>query len=242
MLATNKIHYGNCLDLLEQIDDKSIDMILCDLPYGTTACPWDVVIPLEPLWAHYRRVIKKDAAIVLTAAQPFTSVLVASNLKHFKQELIWSKGKGSNPLLAKKRIMQAHENILVFCYGKLPYYPQLTPGKPYKAPRTGGNRTNSIVGAKKDADGFKQQDNTGFRYPLSVLEYSIHCGSKLHPTQKPVELFEYLIRTYTKENELVLDTCVGSGTTAIAAKNTGRSFIAMENNQKYFEIATARLT
>ena len=241
MLETNKLHEGDCLELMEKIDDKSIDMILCDLPYGTTACKWDVIIPFDLLWKQYKRIIKQNGAIVLTASQPFTSTLVMSNIKAFKQGLVWDKQKGSNPLLASKRIMQSHEDILVFCYGSLPYYPQFRQGKPYKAPSTGGNRTNSIVASKGDSEGFKQKDNEGIRYPLSVLPFSIHCGSKLHSTQKPVELFEYLIKTYTKEGELVLDNCAGSGTTGIAALNTNRQFILMEKEKKYVEVIEKRL-
>lgn len=240
-LEKNNVYLGDCIDLMKNLQSGSIDMILTDLPYGTTACAWDVVIPFEELWKEYRRVAKPNAAIVLTAAQPFAAALINSNLKYFKQELIWSKGKGSNPLLAKKRIMQAHENILVFCYGKLPYNPQMVQGKAYKAPRTGGNRTNSITGTKADKDGFVQQDNTGFRYPLSVLEYSIHCGSKLHPSQKPVELFEYLIRTYSQLGDTVLDSSAGSGTTAVAAQNTGRNYIIMEKDPHYFQICQTRI-
>lgn len=240
-LAPNDVYLGDCLELMKQLDDQSIDMILCDLPYGTTACAWDVIIPFDDLWKQYRRITKPNAAIVLTAAQPFTSALVSSNIKNFKQELIWSKGKGSNPLLAKKRIMQAHENVLVFCYGKLPYNPQMLPGKPYKAPRTGGNRTNSITGTKADKVGFKQEDNSGFRYPLSVMEYSIHCGSKLHPSQKPIDLFEYLIKTYTNPGDLVLDNTAGSGTTGVAATNTNRNFILMEKDPTYWQVCRDRL-
>jgi site-specific DNA-methyltransferase (adenine-specific) len=240
-LPINQVYLGDCLELMNKLDDNSVDMILCDLPYGTTACAWDVIIPFEEMWKQYRRVTKPNAAIVLTAAQPFTSALVASNIKFFKQELIWSKGKGSYPLIAKKRIMQAHENILVFCYGRLPYNPQMMPGKPYKAPRTGGNRTNSITGTKADKAGFKQEDNTGFRYPLSVLDYSIHCGSKLHPSQKPTELFEYLIKTYSNPGDVILDNTAGSGTTGVAAVNTGRNFILMEKEEKYWQVCKDRI-
>jgi len=236
-----KLMLGNCLERMNEIPYRSVDMVLVDPPYGKTACKWDSVIPLEPMWKQLKRVTKPNAAIVSTASQPFTSVLVMSNLKAFKQSLVWDKGKGSNPLLAKKRIMQSHEDILVFCYGRLPYNPQMRKGKPYKAPRTGGNRTNRIVGATADAQGFKQQDNSGFRYPLSVLSYSIHCGSKLHPSQKPVGLMEYLLKTYTNPHNTVLDFAMGSGTTGVAAKKLDRNFIGIELDPEYFKVAKKQI-
>ena len=236
---TNNIQLYNadCLDILPQL--TGIDMILCDPPYGITNCNWDTVIPFAPMWQNIKAITNKNAAIVFTASQPFTSNLIMSNIKHFKQEVIWNKKKGSNPLLAKKRIMQAHENIIIFCYGSLPYNPQMRPGKPYKAPRTGGNRTNKITGGK-DKKGFKQKDNDGFRYPISVLEYSIHYGSKKHPSQKPLVLMEYLIKTYTNEGDTVLDFAMGSGTTGVAAINTNRKFIGIEIDKKYFDISVER--
>lgn len=239
MKAINLYNY-DCLDLLDSIGDDVFDLVLADPPYAKTSCGWDTIIPFEPLWQQLKRVTKKDGAIIMTAAQPFTSQLIMSNLKHFKQELIWVKNKGSNPLLAKKRIMQAHENIVVFCYGSLPYYPQMREGEPYKAPRTGGNRTNSIVGMSEDKDGFRQQDNPGFRYPLSWLEFNMHCGSKLHPTEKPVALMEYLIHTYSQEGDLVLDFAMGSGTTGVACINTNRSFVGIDNNKEIFDKAVKR--
>lgn len=235
------LHHGNCLDVMKTLDPGSVDMVLADPPYGTTACKWDSVLPFDKMWAGIKHVAKRNAAIVMTASQPFTSALVMSNVKSFKQSLVWDKGKGSNPMLAKKRIMQAHEDAIVFCAGTLPYNAQMTEGTPYKAPRTGGNRTNRITGKNKDAQGFQQLDNTGFRYPLSILRYSIHCGSKLHPTQKPVALMEYLIRTYTNEGDTVLDFTMGSGTTGVACLNTGRNFIGIELDPGYFEIAKRRI-
>lgn len=236
-----ELHLGNCLDIMPTLPAGSVDMVLADPPYGTTACKWDSVLPFEPMWAGIRRVAKTQAAIVITSSQPFTSALVMSNPKMFKQALVWDKGKGSNPLLAKKRIMQAHEDICVFCKGGLPYYPQMSDGSPYKAPRTGGNRTNRITGTTKDAKGFRQADNSGFRYPMSVLRYAIHCGSKLHPTQKSVALMEYLVRTYTNEGDTVLDFTMGSGTTGVACMNAGRNFIGIELDPGYFEIAKRRV-
>jgi site-specific DNA-methyltransferase (adenine-specific) len=229
---------------MPKLDRQSIDMILVDPPYGKTNCGWDSVFSLprlEEMWNCIDNIIKPNAAIVIFGSQPFTTTLISSYKTIFKQALVWNKGKGSNPLLARKRIMQSHEDIIVFCNGKLPYNPQMRKGKPYKAPRTGGNRTNSITGSK-DREGFRQKDNSGYRYPLSVLDFSIHCGSKLHPTQKSVELMEYLIKTYTDEGMTVLDFAMGSGTTGVACKNTNRKFIGIELEKKYFEIAKDRIS
>ena len=232
---------GDCLEKMKDIPDKSIDMILCDLPYGTTACKWDIVIPFEPLWEQYNRIIKSGGVFCLFGAEPFSSLLRISNLKMYRYDLVWNKQKGSNPLLAKKRPMSSHENISVF-YDKFgTYNPQYTVGTPYKAPRTGGTHTNSIVGNNKEQGEFRQKDNDGFRYPLSILEYSIHCGSKLHPTQKPLSLCEYLIKTYTNEDDTVLDNCMGSGTTGVACKNLSRNFIGIELDPEYFKIAEKRI-
>jgi site-specific DNA-methyltransferase (adenine-specific) len=241
LVEPNNLYNADCLDVMPFMSGGSVDLILCDLPYGKTAMDWDFPIPFDPLFKEYRRILKSDGLIILTATQPFTSILVMSNLQMFKQELIWYKAKGSDPYLAKRRIMSAHESILIFGQGKTTYNPQMRKGDPYKAPRTGGNRTNQITGAKGDSPGFVQQDNPGFRYPLSVLEFPIHCGSKLHPSQKPLALFEYLIRTYSRENELVFDSCIGSGTTAIAAINSNRRWIGIEKDSEYYSIATERI-
>lgn len=239
-MLTNHIRQGDCLELMKDIKDQSIDMILCDLPYGTTACKWDVVIPFEPLWEQYKRIIKKNGAIVLFGSQPFTSALVMSNPKMFKYEWVWDKGRGSNPLLSKKQPMKSHENVLVFSQSQTIYNPQMTEGKPYQIPKTGGNRTNRITNAK-DNENFSQKTDPTKRFPLTIQKHSIHCGSKLHPTQKPVTLLEYLIKTYTNEGELVLDNCIGSGSTAIACINTKRKWIGMEKEEKYVEIAKERI-
>lgn len=226
---------------MPRIPSHSIDMILCDLPYGTTACPWDSVIPFDALWEQYDRLIKPKGAIALFGQEPFSSYLRLSNIKNYKYDWIWDKGKGSNPLLAKKRPMGSFEKISVFNAGI--YYPQMRVGKPYKAPRTGGNHSNRIIGNEKGSQGtFRQKDNPeGLYYPLSILPFSIHCGSKLHPTQKPVELLEYLIKTYTLEGETVLDNTMGSGSTGVACIHTNRNFIGHELDRKYFDIAKNRL-
>jgi site-specific DNA-methyltransferase (adenine-specific) len=224
---------------MKKIPDKSIDMILCDLPYGTTKCAWDIIIPFDLLWEQYKRIIKDKGCIALFGQEPFSSYLRLSNIDWYKYDWIWDKGKGSNPLLAKKRPMASFEKISIFNAGI--YYPQMRVGKPYKAPRTGGAHTNSIIGNNKEQGDFRQKDNPGLYYPLSILPFSIHCGSKLHPTQKPVALLEYLIKTYTLEHELILDNTMGSGSTGVACINTNRDFIGIENDEKYFSIAQMRL-
>jgi len=237
LLEVNKIYNMDCLEGMKYIDDKSIDMILCDLPYGTTKCKWDIVIPFEPLWEQYERIIKDNGAIVLFGSQPFTSALVMSNLKLFKYEWIWQKTLATNFMLVKKQPAKKHENILVF-YKKQPTYnPQMEIGKPYKdKPR---KRT---VGIHGNAETIKKAiNNEGTRYPSSVQLFSNGNNGNVHPTQKPVELCEYLIKTYTNENELVLDNCIGSGTTAIACINTNRNFIGFELDKEYYEIAKNRI-
>jgi len=237
LLEINKIYNMDCLEGMKYIDDKSIDMILCDLPYGTTKCKWDIVIPFEPLWEQYERIIKDNGAIVLFGSQPFTSALVMSNLKLFKYEWIWQKTLATNFMLVKKQPAKKHENILVF-YKKQPTYnPQMEIGKPYKdKPR---KRT---VGIHGNAETIKKAiNNEGTRYPSSVQLFSNGNNGNVHPTQKPVELCEYVIKTYTNENELVLDNCIGSGTTAIACINTNRNFIGFELDKEYYEIAKNRI-
>lgn len=237
MLETNKIYSGNCLEVMKDIDDKSIDMILCDLPYGTTACKWDTVIPFEPLWEQYKRVIKDNGAIVLTASQPFSSALVMSNPKWFKYEWIWEKSKASGYLNSKLMPLVSHENILVFGKGKVKYNPQMVSGKPYN--KGFGHRPTEVYG-KQTATLVK--NDTGNRFPRTVQYFvTAEREGKLHPTQKPIALFEYLVNTYTDENDVVLDNCAGSGTTGVACKNTNRNFILIEQEEKYCEISRKRL-
>jgi len=240
MLKLNKIYCMDALELLSKIDDKSVDMILCDLPYGTTACSWDVIIPFEPLWKQYKRIIKDNGAIVLTASQPFTSALVMSNIKMFKYELIWEKPSPSSPLLAKKMPMKFHENILIFYKGLPIYNPQMIQ-KLWK-----DNRTNKLKTTYSNPEflGGKVRLHSVYgkgqeRYASSVLPFSRPRGE--HPTQKPLTLFEWLIKTYTNEGDLVVDNCVGSGTTAVACKNTNRNFICGDNCQEYVNIANKRI-
>ncbi len=313
-----KIVQDDCLVFMKTLADKSIDMILCDLPYGTTACKWDTIIPFEPLWEQYKRIIKDNGAIVLTASQPFTSALVMSNPDMFKYEWIWDKSNGSNPLLANINPMKVHENILVFqrdkqdmdtyqelrmyakklreyikysrakmiiaigngssqhflepdgpqwelcteetyklitdyfnlknwegfiVYDKLKslylspiYNPQKVIGKPYSS--IAGKRTDKGMPHLKALENQKTV-NEGDRFPRSVLK--INSDKGLHPTQKPVALFEYLIKTYTSVGDTILDNCIGSGTTAVAAINTGRNFIGIEMDAGYCDIANKRI-
>lgn len=256
MLELNKIHHGDCLDLMRDIPDKSIDMILCDLPYGTTACKWDTIIPFDALWEQYDRIIKDKGAIVLTATQPFTSALIMSNPKMFKEELVWEKHRPSNPGNARIRHMKYHESVLVFSKsGRYTYVPQMIK-----------RQSDRIRQAHKSDYHFKrtvredgQEVSFGTNYDrLSARKYSAdvklpstiiripHIANNAnektkHPTQKPVALFEYLIKTYTNEGETILDNCIGSGTTAVAAINTVRNFIGIEKEPEYVEIARRRV-
>lgn len=235
-----EVTHGDCLEEMPKIADKSIDMILCDLPYGTTACRWDTIIPFEPLWEQYKRIIKDNGAIVLTASQPFTSALVMSNIKMFKYEWIWEKDGGSNFATTKYQPMKEHENILVFSNGTTKYNQQ-------KQERIGsrkGKKTKTIDGGREDSvygtqEGGKELEVAELRTPRSIQRFTRERG--LHPTQKPVALFEYLIKTYTNEGDLVLDNCAGSGTTGVACKKLNRNFILIEKEKEYCEIARKRL-
>lgn len=244
MLEINKLYQGNCLELMHDIDDKSIDMILCDLPYGTTACKWDSVIPFEPLWAHYKRIIKDNGAIVLTASQPFTSALVMSNIKMFKYEWIWEKSIAFGFVHAKNQPMKKHENILVFSPAPMGHISLLGARRmsynPIGVIESGLKIVSSkpkTLGARPNQDGKSYMSMTGF--PTTIQKFVNDKGH--HPTQKPVALFEYLIKTYTNEGELVLDNCAGSGTTAIACLGTNRNYILMEQEQNYCDIANKRI-
>jgi site-specific DNA-methyltransferase (adenine-specific) len=239
-IELNKIYCADCLEVMKGIPDKSIDMILCDLPYGTTACKWDTVIPFEPLWEQYKRIIKDNGAIVLFGSQPFTSALVMSNPDWFKYELMWEKEKPSNFMLLKKQFGKVHENILVFCKTSTKYNPIKILANPDKIDKR--KRFNDVIkkeGVTPELKLYRPVDN-GLRYPTSVLYFN-RDENALHPTQKPVALFEYLIKTYTNEGDLVLDNCAGSGTTGVACKNLNRNFILIEKEQKYVDIANKRL-
>lgn len=236
----NEIVHGDCLEVMQNIPDGSIDMIMADLPYNTTRNHWDSLIDLEKLWEQYERVIKGNGAIVLTAQTPFDKVLGASNLKLLKYEWIWEKTSATGHLNAKKMPMKAHENILVF-YKKLPTYnPIKTQGHVRKVSKA-EHKVNSKMSTNYNPTGLTTYDSTE-RYPRSVLKFpNDKQKTALHPTQKPVALMEYLIKTYTNPGELVLDNVAGSGSTAIAAMNTGRNFIAIEKEEVYFQQAQKRI-
>ena len=233
---------GDCLEVMKYIPDASIDMILCDLPYGTTACKWDTIISFDKLWEQYKRIIKDNGAIVLTASQPFTSALVMSNPKMFKYEWIWHKNMGGNFMAATKQPMKQHESVLIF-YKKFGTYNFIKENRMQSgldrvrssAVKGGGAKDESVYG-KRDKTIKKYDDK---RFPQSVQFFNVERG--LHPTQKPLELIKYLIKTYTNENDLILDNCMGSGTTCLAAKELNRKFIGIEKEQKYYDIAMSRV-
>lgn len=238
MLELNHLYNQDCLEGMKYIDDKSIDMILCDLPYGTTACKWDTIIPFDKLWNQYNRVIKDNGAILLFAQTPFDKVLGCSNIKNLRYEWIWEKEQGTGNLNANKMPLKKTENILVF-YKKLPTYnPQMTEGSAYTIKRNYND--NEIFGKTGTKDGYVTK-NTGMRYPTNLIKFNRELQNRFHPTQKPVALCEYLIKTYTNECELVLDNCMGSGTTAIACINTNRNYIGFEIDKDYYNGATERL-
>lgn len=237
-----KLLCGDCLELLPTIEAGSVDLILADPPYGTTACKWDAVLPFGPMWAQVRRVLKPKGAAVFTASQPFTSALVMSKPRFFSQALMWRKNKASGHLNANRRHLTAHEDVLVFCYGQPTYNPQRTTGH---KPRTGWKRgaDTEVYGAQRPTE-YAGTDNT--RCPVSVLDFDVvnndgTNGGRLHPTQKPVDLMEYLIRTYSNEGDTVLDFTMGSGTTGVAAVNVGRDFIGIERDPEYFAVAEKRI-
>jgi len=238
----NSVVQGDCLEVMKDIPDKSIDMILCDLPYGTTACKWDTIIPFEPLWEQYKRIIKDNGAIVLTASQPFTSALVMSNVKMFKYCWYWEKERLTNIAQVKKRAGKTIEECAVFYKNQPIYNPQMTV---YIGKKRTNKVKNGVMGKLTDTNTKKviEYIDTGFRYPTQVLKIQRDIlKSNLHPTQKPVALFEYIIKTYSNEGDLVLDNCAGSGTTGIAARNLKRNFILIEKEQEYIDIINKRLT
>ena len=239
----HKLILGDCLEQMKNIPDHSVDLVLSDIPYGVTACKWDTIITFNELWEQYHRITKINAAIVLTASQPFSSMLVSSNIKNFLHSWIWNKCFAANFAQAKRQPLRIHEEVLVFGTKRtVKYYPQMTQrDKPIKI---GGNkRTGSFY---KQDKGLERDDYIGKvyaeKYPTSIITFSNRCEPRrgIHPTQKPVALMEYLIRTYSKEGDLVLDSCMGSGTTGIAAANTGRNFIGIELDDNYYSVALFR--
>ena len=235
--------HGDCLEVMKDIDDKSIDAIITDPPYGTTSCKWDSVIPFEPMWEQLNRIIKPNGAIVLFGSQPFTSALVMSNPKMFKYEWVWETHKGKNPMLAKIQPMKIHENILVFGDGKINYRPQMSEGESYKKRGEHNKLKEHNIFAGGKSIGYAKDFDSSKRYPISKLYFANHNQKEnsFHPTQKPVALLEYLIKTYTLENETILDFTMGSGSTVVACINTGRNFIGIEKDETYFKIAQKRI-
>jgi site-specific DNA-methyltransferase (adenine-specific) len=256
LLDKNLIYHGDCLEVMQRIDNKSIDMILCDLPYGTTACKWDTIIPFEPLWEQYERIIKDSGAIALFGIEPFSSKLRLSNEKLYRHEWYWNKINAANFVQAKNHPLKVIENILIFSKNKINYYPQMIQNseewtKTLRAKHK-NKKESSLTQTVEDkyfvmASGkFKSDTDESLAYPknlITISKFSNECNSKhrLHPTQKPIELCEYLIKTYTHENELVLDNCIGSGSTALAALKCNRDFIGIEKEEKYCQIANQRI-
>jgi DNA modification methylase len=239
MLEHNQIYLGDCLDIMKNIENKSVDMILCDLPYGTTQCSWDTIIPFETLWSQYNRVIKDNGAIVLFGAEPFSSLLRTSNLKLYKYDWKWEKSKATGFLNSKKRPLVAHEDVIVF-YKKQPTYnPQFTIATPYNKGIRKQQTQDDVYGS------FEQVEvkSEGKRFPRSVQYFKTaeSEGRTHHKTQKPLLLCQYLIKTYTNDGELVLDNCIGSGTTAVACINTNRNFIGIEKDEQIFNTAVNRI-
>lgn len=247
-IGNAELWHGDCLELMATLPDASVDMILCDLPYGTTACKWDTVIPFEPLWSQYHRIAKRNAAIVLTASQPFTTALIASNMKMFKYCWVWEKSRATDFLNAKNKPMKKHEDVCVFSHGttanksdrRMDYYPQGLVERREEYFRPSSKRKNGgVVPARPShVQGYV---STHKGYPTSVLKFANPSNNNVHPTQKPVALMEYLIRTYTNEGDTVMDNCMGSGTTGVACVSTGREFIGIEQDDKYFDIACERI-
>lgn len=231
--------HGDCLEEMKKIPDGSVDMILCDLPYGTTACKWDTIIPFEPLWEQYKRIIKDNSAIVLFGSEPFSSRLRLSNIFMFKYDWIWNKKLAGNGICAKIQPLKIHEIISVFSKGKCRYIPEMRIG------RMREKLNNIKISEINGGDGTRTyKGNKGNKYyPISIIEYSLagYRRGRLHPTQKSVELCEYLIKTYTNVGDLVLDNCMGSGTTGVACKNLNRNFIGIELDKGYFDIAQERI-
>ncbi len=240
-----EIYNEECLECMSYLPPASVDMVMADLPYQTTACKWDTLIPFDPLWEQYRRVCKKNAAIVLTASQPFTSALVMSNVKDFKYSWVWEKNRGTGFLDSKKRPLKFHEDVLVFYSFQPTYLPIKTLGK--KSHSTGAKEGERMVRKKSDIyhgdSDVVASDESGMNYPRSVIKFNglPPSSARVHPTQKPVALMEYLIKTYTNPGDVVLDNTMGSGTTGVACMNTGRRFIGIERDAEYFKIAEKRI-
>ena len=246
-MELNKIYNEDCLVGMKKIPDASVDCVICDLPYGTTVCKWDSIIPFKPLWEQYLRIAKKNAAFVLFAGEPFTSRLIMSNIKLFRQKLTWLKTRPTNVMNAKKQFMNWTEDICIF-YRNLPVFnPQMRTDGNFtgkKIQHLNESRKSGVHNGYHEKEGYIHESNGGLFYPKTVLEYSnVHQNQDdhFHPTQKPVDLIRYLIRTYTNEGDLVLDNCSGSGTTAIAAIREKRNFIGFEKSEEYWRKSIERI-
>ncbi len=242
-----KLYNGDCLEIMQQLIDNGVkvDMILTDLPYGTTACKWDNIIPFEPLWEQYERIIKDNGAIILFGTEPFSSELRLSNKSDYKYDIYWVKEKPTNFMQVKKRVGKLTENICVFYKKQCTYNPQMVKHNGKKVtnkPSEKNAKFKSVVSSNSPTLSIKPYEDTGYRYPCDILNINREkLGSTVHPTQKPVELLKWLIKTYTNENEIVLDNCMGSGSTGVAAINCNRKFIGIELDENYFKIAKERI-
>lgn len=236
-----KLYQGDCLEIMKQIPDKSIDMILCDLPYGCTSCSWDVIIPFDKLWEQYKRIVKEKGAILLFGNEPFSSLLRCSNLDWYKYDIYWEKERLTNIQQVKRRVGKTVETISVFYKKQCTYNPQMVK---HDGPLVSNKVKNGKLGLLTDDNNKKVKEyiDTGYRYPTQVWKFKRDClTSNLHPTQKPVALLEELIKTYSNEDDVVLDNCMGSGSTGVACIDTGRSFIGIELDEKYYKIAENRI-
>jgi site-specific DNA-methyltransferase (adenine-specific) len=240
-MSTYSIYEGDCLEVMKQIPDKSVDCILCDLPYGTTSCKWDNTIPFDKLWDQYKRIRKDNAPIILFGTEPFSSSLRLSNIKEYKYDLYWVKEKPTNFLQLKKRFGKLTENICIFYKSQPTYNPQKYTVD-FRHPTKPRLKNNSSIVAADGFSNIQPYKDDGTRYPCDILHFNrVPLGKSFHPTQKPVPLLEYLIKTFTNEGDLVLDNCMGSGSTGVACINTDRDFVGIELDDKYFQIADNRL-
>ena len=242
----NKVIEDDCLKVMPNIPDKSVDMILCDLPYGTTKCKWDIVIPFDRLWEQYNRIVKENGAIILFGTEPFSSELRLSNKSDYKYDIYWVKEKPTNFMQVKKRVGKLTENICVFYKKQCTYNPQMVKHNGKKVTNKPSERNakfKSVVASDSQTLSIKPYEDTGYRYPCDILNINREkLGSTVHPTQKPVDLLEWLVKTYTNEGEVILDNCMGSGSTGVACVNTNRNFIGIELDKDYFNIAKQRIT
>lgn len=240
-----QLYQGDCLQVIKSIPDNSINCIITDPPYGMTQCSWDCEIDLRQLWKEYDRIIKSNGAILIFGMEPFASKVRLSNIKNYKYDWIWRKPRGTGHLNAKKQPLRDVENIMVFYKKQCTYNPQFSKGKPYSAMKGGKTARTSEAGSTtygKFMNGAEyRNDNSGFRYPKQVIEFGVVERNTLHTTQKPIPLLEYLVKTYTNENEIVLDSFMGSGSTGVACVNTNRDFIGIELDEHYFKIAKERI-